>query len=185
MRTKSRHNGMHRPLIWSQSLSVTMYTTYLDGAFQGWNWGLLAQKVCARATQGTRYQVHSFCAPRQWNLKPSTGPHTDGAHLHSITLPTLTPPYPRAERRDAQDTTKHLPVASGDLKADGMILTVVRQCRVPLAARARVLALVDKGPRPYFTDDMTPPCYDDGIRVEQFQRALSFFLSSKVSGRQK
>ncbi|KAK4150364.1 hypothetical protein C8A00DRAFT_37035 [Chaetomidium leptoderma] len=25
---------------------------------------------------------------------------------------------------------------------------------------------IDKGPRPYFTDDMNPLCYDDGIRVE-------------------
>lgn len=40
----------------------------------------------------------------------------------------------------------------------------------PLDARvAREIAWiqeVDQGPRPYFTDDMNPPCYDDGIRVE-------------------
>ncbi|KAK7710879.1 hypothetical protein SLS64_005784 [Diaporthe eres] len=40
----------------------------------------------------------------------------------------------------------------------------------PLDARvAREIAWiqeVDVGPRPYFTDAMNPPCYDDGIRVE-------------------
>lgn len=45
---------------------------------------------------------------------------------------------------------------------------------------------VDKGPRPYFTDDMTPPCYDDGIRVEDnFEELYPCFLPSKVPGRQK
>ncbi|KAK3939015.1 hypothetical protein QBC46DRAFT_388890 [Diplogelasinospora grovesii] len=61
--------------------------------------------------------------------------------------------------------------------------------KLPLDARvAREIAWiqeVDKGPRPYFTDDMTPTCYDDGIRVEDNLEDYPCFSPSRRPGHQK
>lgn len=62
--------------------------------------------------------------------------------------------------------------------------------KLPLDARvAREIAWiqeVDKGPRPYFTDNMNPPCYDDGIRVEDnLEELYPCFSLSKRTGHQK
>lgn len=44
----------------------------------------------------------------------------------------------------------------------------------------------DQGPRPYFIDDMNPPCYDDGIRIEDnLEERFPGLPPSRRTGHQK
>lgn len=100
-----------------------------------------------------------------------------------VFLDSCTPEF----RREIDETSAR-PIHAVTKLGDNNTYQVDR--KLPLDARvAREIAWIqecDRGPRPYFTDNMNPPCYDDGIRVEdnleQFYPDLS---PSERTGHQK
>jgi hypothetical protein len=83
------------------------------------------------------------------------------------------------ELRQQMDETVARPIHAVTKLADDNRYRVDR--KPPLDVRvAREIAWVqevDEGPRPYFTDDMNPPFYDGGIRVEDNLEELYPFLA--------